>query len=231
MGRIKEEARAKGRAEALQELAVGAGFGSADELKAALAQLSKAPAKSPPPASRAPPATESEPGEPDLGTEKERHRLEGKYQRQLERLASERSRYAHELSQAKQEAEQRQADLDALKAEMQLRTLAAQVGIKDIDYAIVLIGREIDGLAPEALEKFDERVFFESLRTKMPLLFGEAVVPASTGTGGGGAPAPPPPGRVNPPGATNSRRAEIMAMDRTKFAAELLKRGIQPGGR
>jgi hypothetical protein len=87
------------------------------------------------------------------------------------------------------------ADLDAKDAEMSLREVAVSKGVRDVDYAVRLLTRHLEGQDEVALSSFDEAAYFEGLRASHPYLFGEVAVPATTGTAGGAsAPAAPAPG-------------------------------------
>ena len=231
MKRIKDEEFTRGRQAALDELSQGAGFGSSADLISALQKL-KSPAT---PAPAAQPQTPPAPADNGLDPEKElavgkdARREEGRYQRQLEKVLTERNKYASSAQQWQAKAREAQAEADAVRAEMHLRTIAASVGVQDIDYAITLFSREVERLTPEQAEKFDEKVYFETLRKTKPLLFGEAVVPATTGTGMGGAPTPPKPGAVAAQNGQNGR-VDARKLDPRQYAAELAKRGINPHG-
>lgn len=113
----------------------------------------------------------------------------------------------------RQEEKQRrdlEAQLDAKDAEMALREECWKAGIKDVDYAIRLLTRELEGLSEEEIGAFDRTKFYDGLKQSKPYLFGEVVAPATTGTDGsaqkkdetkgadagaaGAAPNPPAPG-------------------------------------
>lgn len=225
MKRIKDEEYQRGKAESLAELATGAGFGSSQELVAALQKLKGAPA--PVAAAPAPPA--ADPGDDPARTleaDKGARREEGRYQRQLEKVLNERNKYASSAQQWQAKAREAQAEADAVRAEMHLRTIAAGVGVQDIDYAITLFSREVERLTPEQAETFNEKAFFEGLRKVKPLLFGEAVVPANTGTTPGG-PTPPRPGTVTQQQAKNGQ-TDVRKLNPQEYAADLKKRGINP---
>lgn len=234
MRRIKEEEFSRGKQMALDELAKAAGYESNADFVQALAKLKSAPVS-------APAATQSHPSSAstidegnddpaqDLAKAKDVRREEGRFQRQLEKVLGERNKYAQAAQNWQTRAREAQAEADAVRAEMHLRTIAAGVGVQDIDYAIALFSREVDRLTPEQAEKFDERTFFEGLRKTKPLLFGEAVVPATTGTGTGGVPTPPKPGQVAAQNGANGR-VDARKMNPRDFAAELAKRGINPHG-
>jgi len=235
MRRIKEEEYARGKQSALDELSSGAGFKSSADFIAALQKLN-APAQAPTPApqraqpQQAPQGAEDETDPASqLMNDKAERREAGKYQRQLEKTLNERNRYAAQAQQWQVRAKEAQAEADAVRAEMHLRTIAASVGVQDIDYAITLFSREVERLTPEEANTFDERVYFEGLRKTKPMLFGETVVPATTGTGTGGAPTPPKPGHV---AATNGANGKFDGRKATpqQLAEELKRRGITSYG-
>ena len=82
---------------------------------------------------------------------------------------------------------------DAIQARSELERIAHQAGVKDADYAITLYERHCQGKTEEELGKMDELAFFKGLRQTHAYIFGETVVPATTGTAGAvpGAHVPP----------------------------------------
>lgn len=230
MRREKEEAFNKGKQAALEELMAGAGVASAADLFSALQKARGATAAQSQPAQKAPDAADETGDDPakTLAASKEARREEGKYQRQLEKTLTERNKYAQSAQQWQQRAREAQAEVDAVRAEMHLRTLAAQCSVTDVDYALVLFTREVEKLTPEQAEKFDERSFFQGLRKTHPYLYGETVVPATTGTGAGGAPTPPKPAMVAAQNGTNGKFDARKATPQ-QLREELAKRGLVQG--
>ena len=231
MSRIKQEEFNRGREAAANQLAKEAGYESHADFVAALARL-RQPAQPQQQAARQPQQVTPEETPEDLAAAQANHvatraagRQEMAVQRNLEKALNERNRYATQAAELRRAAEAARAEVDAVRAEMHLRTVAAGVGVQDIDYAITLLTREVERLTPEEAEKFDERAFFDKLRQSKPLLFGEAVQPANTGIGGGNAPRPPAPNQVASPaaGRTDARR-----MDNKQYQELLRSRGINP---
>lgn len=220
--KLKEEAYARGQQEAREHMAKEAGFSTYEEMQEALKGL-RAPSTAPAPAAPAVPAQ----GEPATAAERERLRKEGKDLRQLERTITERDRYARLYGDASREAKSAKAAVDELRAEMHLRTLAAQSGIKEIDFAMHLFSKTVDGLKPEEAEKFNESEYFLGLRKSHPYLFGETVQPATTGTGAG-APAAPAPGAAAG-GAAAGAKTDARTMSREEFQKLLRSRGLNLG--
>ena len=227
MKRIKDEEFSRGKQSALEELAKSQGYASHADLMTALAAMKAAPAPQAPQQPQTTPPEEEDPAA-TLAADKEARREEGRYQRQLEKVLNERNRYAQSATDWRKKADEARAETDAIKAEMYLRTVAASTGIQDIDYAITLFSREVEKMTPEQAEQFDEKAWFSGLRSSKPLLFGEAVVPVTTGTGAGGAPKPPAPGAVAAQNGANGR-TDARKMNPTEYRAELNRRGIIPG--
>lgn len=235
MKRIKEEEYSRGKQAALEELARSAGYETHADLVAALARTRQQEQQQnqqnqqtqTQTQQQKPPQDEEDPAAA-LQKDKDARREEGRYQRQIEKLLNERNRYASSASEWRRKADEARAEADAVRAEMHLRTVAAGAGIQDIDYAIVLFSREVEKMTPEEAEQFDEKAYFSGLRQTRPLLFGEAVVPATTGTGTGGAPKPPAPNQVT---AANGQNGKVDArkMDNRAYNDLLAKRGIVPG--
>ena len=105
---------------------------------------------------------------------------------------------AQEQSEARLRDEQKrrrraERERDAIQARSALERIAGRVGVKDTDYAITLYERHCQGKTEEELGKMDEEAFFKGLRQSHGYIFGETVVPATTGTAGAvpGAHTPP----------------------------------------
>lgn len=196
--RIKEEARAKGRQQAISELdqaAQAVGFAShADALKA-LAELKKSP--TPPPAKPAPQPegtqTMSIKPKTDMTT-----KAADQQRVQALKDADERSAMRKQWRQEERRRRELQAQLDAKEAEMSLREELYRAGVTDVDYALRLLTRQLEGKSEEEIGAFDRSAFYTGLRKEKPYLFGETVAPATTGTNGvkadGSNPAAPAPG-------------------------------------
>lgn len=228
--RIKQEEYQKGAAAALEKAAKDAGYESHAELMSAMVRFKSQSASAAQSRQAATPAPQPEAD--DLAQTQAEHvasrasqRQEMAVQRNLEKALNERNRYANQAVEARRAAEEARAEVDAVRAEMHLRTVAAGVGVQDIDYAITLLTREVERLTPEEAEQFDERAFFDKLRQSKPLLFGEAVQPANTGIGGGSAPRPPAPNQVASPAAG---RTDARKMDNKQYQELLRSRGINP---
>jgi len=236
MGKIKAQAEAKGKAQALEELAAGAGFDSPTDLISALQQLKSGggrPAQQPAapaqqPAQPADPAADPavDPLDPKaMQRQREENRLTAKYDRQLQKAMDERNRFANSAKDWERKARESQAQVEAAEARMAVREIAVSVGIQDLDYAERLFEREVQKLTPEQAEKFDEKAWFSGLRTKMPYLFGETTVPGNTGNAPGGAPPPAvKPGMPPPP--NNGKK--VSEMNRQEYQQHLRTKGINP---
>lgn len=189
--KIKDKARDKGKREALAEIAgkfQAAGFADLDEAAKLLARLKNS--QTPPTERRTQPTMpETKTAKP---SQKNQPSKNGQPKRTLSReerqLANERNKFVEEkekLTRKWRQEERRRRDLqrqlDAKEAEMQLREVAIQTGVKDVDYAIRLLTRELKGKKEEELAAFDEAAFFKGLRNDRPYLFGEYQAPATTG--------------------------------------------------
>ena len=203
--RLKTEAREKGKKEALSEFAKQAGFTNVDDLQKALTGL-----KNPAPA-----AAETKPQ--NAPTDNKWEREKGVMQRQVEDLN-------RRLKTESDNRKELQRQIDAKEAEMELREKALLVGIRDPEYAIRLITRDLEGKSDDELSKFDETKFFEGLREKHPYLFGETVKPATTGTGAG-APAAPKPGDASVASAQNGK-VDATKMKPDEFREFLRRKGL-----
>ena len=109
-----------------------------------------------------------------------------------------------------------QLENDDLRVEMTLRESAIRAGVKDVSYVLDQLRQETAGKDEAALAGFDEVKWFGELRKQKPYLFGEAIVPATTGTTPppGGQPAPTAPGtdpNSQPFNAKTATREQIEA--------------------
>lgn len=181
--RIKDEARAKGRQQALLELdqaAQAAGFTSHVDALKALAELKKSPVPkpivTPSPQPQGTPTMSIKPKTPDPRAAEAAAATAAEQKLGLEARkqwrASERRR--REL----------QEQLDAKEAEMALREEIYRAGVHDVDYALRLLTRQLEGKSAEEIGAFDRSAFYTGLRKEKPYLFGETVAPATTGTNG-----------------------------------------------
>lgn len=212
MKRIKDEERERGRREALADLASRSGFESDIDLVHALSTLKNQPAgqqtaPQPPPAQQTQPQGQQPPAQqpavdPQL-TERNNQRAAAKYERDLERLTRQVNDLSTKYTTTQAEAKRLKDQLDAKDAEMALREIAVAAGVTDVDYALRLYYRDVEGKSEEELKQLDERTYFTGLRATKPYLFNEVVKPANTGPGAGGAPTAPKPGQVTTTTANN----------------------------
>lgn len=179
--KIKDEARSKGRSDALTELDTAAkeqGFESWSDALKALADLKKNPPQqaktttTPPQETTMPKQPDKKPTTPD------------KAEREANRLAEERSKMRKDLKVSERKRRDLQRQLDAKEAEKDLVLEMSQLGVQDVDYGMRLLARALEGKSVEEIAKFDRKAFFEKVRQEKPYLFGEKVVPATTGTNG-----------------------------------------------
>lgn len=214
MAKLKEEQRQRGKREAMTELEAkfkAAGFESIDDAIAAMAAAKNAPAKAAPKAPVKEAVTETADVEESLATQPQGASDSTK---QLQRLQRERERLAKQFAQEQAQRRKLQRTLEAKEAEFAIRESAVAKGAKDVDYVVRLIQRELEGKDEKALAAFDEGKFYDNLRQSRPYLFGETVVPATTGTGVGAAPSAPKAGNVQAAqGAAGKTDARSMSQD------------------
>lgn len=213
----------------MASLAQKAGFGTTDEFVQALAALKNAPpAAAQPPAPAAPPAlepTDEGVSPEEMLKQKNARREQARYERHLQNLQRERDQLASKLTEETRARKTLQEALDSKDAEMALREAAVSSGVKDVDYALRLLTRELEGKSEQEMSQFDERAYFTNLRQSKPYLFGEVVQHATTGTGSSSAPAAPKPASVV---ANGNGRVDAMKMTQAEFQAELRKRNLNP---
>jgi hypothetical protein len=216
--RLKDEARERGKRAANEEVNTAlkaAGYSSMEELiRAAKAQ--KQHVQQPDKHKEGDKNRQQQPNKPNQ---------QNLSPRQVEQLNKQLEQERKEKADASRRARDLQRKLDATEAERVLEHVAFQVGIKDTDYAIRLLTRKCDAMTDDELKAFDERKFFEGLRTSHPYLFQEIVQAATTGTSGGNQP-PPPNARTVTNATASNGQVDAMAMKPGEFLAHLRRRGL-----
>lgn len=231
--RIKDEAKEKGKAEAMSSLndeLKQHGFNSIGELAAALANVRKGGSGNGNGAreDRSAKAPDGKPAEPS-GHQRDNPKAWEKYERDIDRWRKQ----ADSERRARQVEVQRRRDAerqrDATEARRALERAAYRAGVQNVDYAIHLLTQHLEGRSEKELESFDEGKFFEGLRAEHPYLFGEVRVAATTGTGAT-QPATPKPAAVAAT-AAKAGAVDTRKMNRDEYQAYLRSRGLQvPGG-
>ncbi len=230
--RIKEEAREKGRKEGMETFAKELGYASVEAMKKALGRRSTRPAATPartePRSSTPPPSTDGDGAGGDGGNMdvKEFQRSQRRLERRLELSDSKNTELHKKLRQESSSRRKLGRERNALEAEMLIREAAARVGVKDVDYAMRLLTRDLEGKTEEDLKTFDEGKFFEGLRKPHPYLFGETTQPATTGNNAGSAPTAPNPGAAAGAAASGGQ-VDARTMDRKDYLEHLKARGLQ----
>lgn len=226
MGRIKKEERERGARQALVEAAKEAGFSTPEEMQAFLRGRSNTPppAAQPKPRPAAQPGTAGDPGPAPDGMSR---RAQAAWDKERAKLLSDNESAKKLAAQNDKRYRQERQKNEALQTEMQLRESAIQSGITDVDYAVRLLNRHVEGKSEEDLKDFDESKFFADLRETKPYLFGETVKPATTGTAGGAAPPAPKPGDAAAAAARNGQ-VDARKMTQQEYQEHLRKRGLNP---
>lgn len=235
MKRIKQEERERGRKEAVETLASELGYESVEEMREALRKPSNG--KKSEEDLEEPEEIEEKQARPQDNKDKDKdkdknggntRRDASKWERKLEQAQREREVMNRRLASEVKLRKELQRALDAKDAEMSLREAAVAAGVKDVDYAVRLLTKELEGQDEEALKAFDESKFFTGLKDSKPYLFGEQIKPATTGTGTGQAPPAPKPGQAAQDQARNGA-VDAKKMSKDEFNAHLAKRGLSIG--
>lgn len=212
------EAKASGMKAALTDLdkrAREAGFASVDAM---FSHVVKEPTK---------PAKPEIPEPPRAPLDRNDRKAMAQYQRDVERYRREAEKAKALADQAHRQARDLQRKLHAREAQSELEKAAMAAGVKDIDYAVSLLKRSLEGKSEAELKVFDEGKFFDNLRTERPYLFGEMVRPATTGTGSSVPTTPPTPGQVEQrTGAAGQVDARKMKPE--EYNEYLRRKGINP---
>lgn len=186
MAKIKREEREKGRKAAMLELDAQAkrgGFGSWDEMMKAAAMAKKNGGSNRNTTQQVKAAPVAQPAPTPVPAQEARF-----VDRAARRAEKERERALEEvrrLNRARATEEKRRKDaekrVEAMEAEMALRTAAIRAGVQDVDYALELLRRKINGKNVEELRGFSEDDFFvKELRSSHPYLYGVTDIPANT---------------------------------------------------
>jgi hypothetical protein len=244
--RIKDEARDKGRAQALADLdakAKSAGFESMDDALKKWAELSKKPQTQSP--ARPSPTQPKEPQPmPKPGNSPPKPQNEDALRRENLRAQDDKTKMRKQWRQSEAKRRELERALAAKQAEMGLREEMFQAGVRDVDYAVRLLTRELEGKTQEEIAKYDRPAFYGKLRTDKPYLFGESVAPATTGVdpakaagnsqggaGGGaganGAPATPAPGAATA-GEAGKNKFDAMKAKPEEVQQRLRELGLNP---
>jgi len=224
IGRMKREARERGKREAmnlLEEQAKAAGFSSLAEAFKTMADARKAPAA----------VVETQTATPASKIADQR------MQRELDRREKTIQETQRKLRLEEKRRKEVQRFADQREVEQSIREQAILAGVQDVDFAVELARREarqiVNSVPPEkveeALRAFDERKFFADLKGKRPYLFGEKIVPASTGAetdASTAAPPAPTPGKVTD-AAAKSDQVDARKLTRDEFQARLQALGLQ----
>lgn len=252
MRKIKDDARSKGRSEALSEVAKSLGYNSWEEMDAVLRKSegeSGQEGQRRPTSSRSakPKKLENKMSDEDnLDDEtqappQESSQTKG-HPRILKRLEQTNASLLEEkrrLSRARAHEEKRRKQVErekaALEAEVKLRVAAAKAGVQDVDYALHLLKKEKSGMPEDESQDFDETAYFsKTLRDRHPYLYSTETQPANTGPAGqdeskDGAGAPPPAAK-NPAEAAGSGDAgtiDARKLSPEDLSAHLAKLGLQ----
>jgi hypothetical protein len=228
MVELKRQEREKGKRAALAALdaeAKGLGYASHAAMVAAL-KAKRSRVK--PSASRtSAPEPETENEETDTSTPTAPRGRTTREQRELLRAQEQRRAANRARAAAERKARQLEKQREADRAEHELRIVAVSVGVKDIDYALTILKRQLAGMSQAELAKFDERKFFsDTLRKSHPYLYGEAVQPVTTSPSSESKEAPPtPPNKPTPPTAPPK---DVRQMSRQEYDAYLRSKGLTP---
>lgn len=239
MKRLKEEMRNKGRQEAMQSIFDATGVADEEGLKDFFAQLRQSqpqpPARAParrvaqPPANNVDPDLANDQGNPPQQDPNEKRRV-ARDERERTRLQQERDTYQRRAQTEIANRQRLEEQLEAREAEMAIREVAVAAGMKDVDYGVRLLTRALEGKTEQELQAFDERKYFESLRTEKPYLFGETTVPVTTGTGAGNTPQPTPGGtNTNPQNNPNGPTFDARKAKPDDIRQRLRKLGLSLG--
>jgi hypothetical protein len=147
--------------------------------------------------------------------------------RAQERWKAERERLNRVNAAETRKRKEAERTADALRAEISLREAAIRAGVNDVEYAMVLVRRELTGKTQDELKVFDESKFFDGLKVTKPVLFAVENRPANTS----------PQVKEQPPSAPKpatvveqnpeNKPVDVRKMTTAEYKAHLEKRGIR----
>jgi hypothetical protein len=230
MARIKQEERdraLKAERKRLDQHAQRLGFDNHADMLTRI-EASGGATRPAPAAPAAPTAAPPTPGQTIQPSGEERLMRENQQLRQSnERLLEEKRRINRSRAHEERGRKTAERDLAATRAESELRVVAVQAGVQDVDYAIHLVRRHLKGKQKSYIASFDEAKFFnETLRQSHPNIYRLETRPATTSpsttpsTSPTAAPAVP----ASPGNGTPARDARLLKPD--EFASRLTEMGL-----
>lgn len=199
----------------LDSQAVAKGFANHAALMAHVDSIiTRTPVKTGKPNGQAPQRPQPPAGQPSGQTSARTsdHRAAGPADRRVQQLEREKKQLAEERERERKSRRKAERERDAIEARSNLERIAGGVGIKKLSQAILLYEETCRGKTEDELGKMDEVKFFEGLRATDSYLFGETVVPATTGTSGA-----PPGSHVPRPSATAAAAGDAGTVDVSKM--------------
>ena len=112
------------------------------------------------------------------------HQAMAQFDREKAKLQRDKQQSDQRLLDEQKRRRRAERERDATEARSNLERIASRCGVKDVDYAIHLYTQACQGKSEEELGKMNEEEFFKGLRQGHAYIFGETVVPATTGTAG-----------------------------------------------
>lgn len=186
----------------------------------------------PPPSNAAPPGPA--PREPSRRERQDDPKALEKYQRAMAQWEQKRTVYQQTIDHEKKRRRRAERDNDELRTRIELERIANAAGIKRTKWAVDMLQEHLSSFGGDEakLRAFDEKTYFEGLRSTEPWLFNEVVKPANTGVqpGGNGAPPPPAPGPIVRATGDGRNGFDARAAKPDDVAAQLRSLGINPMG-
>lgn len=181
---LKQEQRRKGRDGLLKEL----GFSSADELKTLLDNAKKVLKANGAQQPSKPQSNGNGHGNKDRdrrpngnGAQRPQNgRREEPTGGDADELRERLARLSREKAQSDRKAKNAALERDAVEARSKLEVAAIRVGITEVDFAVELLRKHVQGLDDKQRNAFDENAWFKKLREEKPFLAGERTALANT---------------------------------------------------
>jgi hypothetical protein len=174
-----------------------------------------------------PPATTREPEDTDNDTPTTQgSRRSTRAEREIARLQEQRRAANRARAASDRKARELERQREADRAEHELKIVAVQAGVKDVDYALSLLQRELANKTDAQLKEFDEEAFFKTeLRKKRPYLYETTEEPVTTSPSTADTQAVPKPG--TPPVPTGEKK-DARSMTKQQFDEYLRAKNLTP---
>jgi hypothetical protein len=177
---LKAKSEEKGRNKAMEDINKTVQEAGYSSLKEALADLRQIKQQSAVQTQAPQAAAPTQPAAPEAKNNSFAEAELRKAQKEQTRLAQALDAEKQRAQQAEKQFKASQKKIEAMQIDQDLRETAIKANVKDVDYAMTLLQRELASKSDDELRTFDESAYFAGLRGTHGHLFGERAEPATT---------------------------------------------------